>query len=211
MTKKILTVFILGIITFTLGGCFQKKVDTTTTQTGIDTQETTSSMVDKVISTEVATEKPAEQATTYEYSNKEGWFTLQVPNQRTFQENVFNSLVMLYAPQPKGDTVKENLGIITEKVEGSVNLSGYYELTKGNLETIIPDFTLISKEDIKIDGINAIKIIYKGTQQEKKLQREQVIFLKNNTAYVCTYTATQDTFDSLVKDVEAIINSFKLN
>lgn len=203
MKKKILIAILLSS-TVILGWCFQKKqAISTTTNIQEAITETTGTVAQETSSTEPV-------ATSYEYTNKEAWFTLQVPAKRTFQENIFNSLVMLYAPQEAGDTIKENLGIISEKIEGDVNLNSYYELTKGNLETIISDFTIESKEDIKIDGIDAIKLIYKGTQQDKKLQREQILLIKNNTAYISTYTATQDTFSDFVQEAEAIMMSCTL-
>jgi hypothetical protein len=45
----------------------------------------------------------------FEYINKEKGFTLTIPSAWTFQENVYGSIVILFAPQETGDATKENI------------------------------------------------------------------------------------------------------
>lgn len=135
---------------------------------------------------------------------------MQAPDAWTFQENVFNSLVMFYAPQNDGNKAKENLGILSEELTGDIDLSGYYELTRGNVESVIADYKFISTENIKIQDMDAIKLTYQGTQNQMDLEREQVMLIKGETAYVFTYTATQDSFAKHLEDADSIIDSFTL-
>ena len=85
---------------------------------------------------------------------------------------------MFFAPQATGDKIKENLGVTTTALTGDVNLTGFYELTKGNVESVINGFTLVKEEAVTINGENAMKIIYKGTESDNKLERQQVVLLK---------------------------------
>jgi hypothetical protein len=55
-----------------------------------------------------------------------------------------------------------------------------------------------------------MRIIYKGTESENKLEWQQVVLLKWTTAYVFTYTATEDTFNDFLGEVDAIINTFSI-
>lgn len=85
---------------------------------------------------------------------------------------------MFFAPQAEGDKVKENLGVTTTKLTGDVDLASFVELSKGIVEGRTKDFKIEKEEAITINGNNAMKIIYKGTNGENKLERQQVIFLQ---------------------------------
>jgi hypothetical protein len=85
---------------------------------------------------------------------------------------------MFFAPLKEGDKIKENLGIITEELTGDVQLTSYFELTKGNVESVIHDYKMEKEEAITINGENAMRIIYKGTESENKLEWQQVVLLK---------------------------------
>jgi len=85
---------------------------------------------------------------------------------------------MFFAPQKEGDNIKENLGVTTVKLTGDVQLASYFELTKGNSESVIRDYKVEKEEALTVNGENAMKIIYKGTQNDKKLERQQIVFLK---------------------------------
>lgn len=95
---------------------------------------------------------------TYEHSSKE--FTLQYPDTRTFEENVYGSLIMFFSPLGENDTLKENVGIVKKDIERSYSLDEYYTLIQPDIIKIIPNFTEVSNEIITINGIEAKKVIY---------------------------------------------------
>jgi len=74
-----------------------------------------------------------------------------LPAAWTFQENVFGSLVMFFAPQEEGDKVKENIGIVTEELTGDVQLSSYFELAKGIAESVIKEYQIVKEENTTIN------------------------------------------------------------
>lgn len=191
--KKILISTLLALVLLSLSGCFQRKE---TTEVITPTEEVN---VEKVNVEETINE-------TYKYQNKEESFSLQVPAEWTFKENVFGSLVMFFAPQEENDTTKENLGIVMNKLEGDVQLESYYQLTRGNLENVIPNFELVNETK----GEKTITFVYKGKQGETTLQRQQTLRLEGTTVYIFTYTALEDTFNDLLNDINNIINSFSL-
>jgi len=117
---------------------------------------------------------------------------------------------MFFAPQGEGDKIKENLWIVTEELTGDVQLASYFELTKGSIESVIHDYKVEKEEAITVNGGNAMKIIYKGTEGENKLEWQQIVTLKWTTAYIFTYTATEDTFNNFIDEVDAIINTFTM-
>ncbi len=144
------------------------------------------------------------------YESQTDKFSIQFPGGWTFQENVYGASVMFFSPLTKDDTLKENLGIVKKELDKEYTLNDYYTTTQPELQKLIPNFTEVSNETMQINGIDAQKLIYKGTQGDVKLQREQVYLIKNKVVYIITYTATEDTFDEYINDVETTISSLQL-
>ncbi len=143
------------------------------------------------------------------YQSQADNFSIQFPGGWTFQENVYGASVMFFSPLAKDDTLRENLGIVKKELDKEYTLTEYYTATQPELQKLIPNFTEVSNETIQINGIDAQKLIYKGTQGDVKLQREQVYLIKNKVVYIITYTATEDTFDEYIKDVDTTIRSLE--
>ncbi len=114
---------------------------------------------------------------------------------------------MIYAPQEEWDTTKENIWIVTQKLSWDIQLSSFYQLTRWNLESVIPEFELIDEtvEDEKV------VFSYKGTQAWTTLQREQTLIINEDVVYVFTYTAIEETFDNFAEEITNIVDTFKLN
>lgn len=71
---------------------------------------------------------------------------------------------MFFTPLKENDKLRENIGIMKKDLDKNYSLDEYYVLTKPELESMIPDFVEISKENISINNIDAQKLIYQGTQ-----------------------------------------------
>jgi hypothetical protein len=149
MIKKMLTLMSLTTIVVSLTGCVSK-TEPATNETLTETE---------ITETTTATETPSNEP--YEYINKDKGFSFTLPAAWTFQENVFGSLVMFFAPQTEGDKTKENLGVSIVELTGKVDLKSYYELAKGILESKTNDFKIEKEEELTINGENAMKIIFK--------------------------------------------------
>lgn len=144
------------------------------------------------------------------YENVAKWFSLQVPGTRTIQENVFQADVVFFSPLSEWDTIKENVSLLQKKLEKSLTPSEYYDITKPELAKTMTDFVEISNETININGIDAQKIIYKGTQWGLLLQREQVYLIKDKVSYVLTYTAPATTFDQFAQTVDEMVATLEI-
>ena len=71
---------------------------------------------------------------------------------------------MFFSPQLSGDTIKENMGIIKKPLDKDLTLTEYYSITKPELLKNIPGFSEVSNEAIKVNNIDAQKLIYTGNQ-----------------------------------------------
>jgi hypothetical protein len=144
------------------------------------------------------------------YKNKTDGFSLQYPGNRTFQENVYESSVMFFTPHTQGDTINENVGIMKKALDKNYTLAEYYQLTKPEIIKLIPGFTEISNETIKINDLDAQKLIYKWTQGTTKLQWEQIYLIKNKTVYIVTYTATEATFNQFNQKIDEMAATLEI-
>lgn len=144
------------------------------------------------------------------YENKKDWFSIQFPGNRTFEENVYGSAVMFFTPLTENDQLKENVGIIRQDLDKSYTLAEYYEITKPELINLIPGFSEISNETIKINGMDAQKLIYKGTQGSTNLQWEQIYLIKDKNVYIATYTATEKTFDEFAQKFDEMATTLEI-
>lgn len=189
--KKFLSLILLGWLIF-LFGCAKSSPATTiiTSTWGL------------------TTEQNAVERQTYE--SKTDGFSIQFPGTRTFQENVFGSSAMFFSPLIEWDTLKENIGVMKKALDKEYTLDEYYTFTKPELIKLIPGFTEISNETIKVNNIDAQKLIYKWTQWATKLQWEQVYLIKNKAVYIITYTATEATFDEFIQKLDEMIATLEI-
>lgn len=143
------------------------------------------------------------------YTNKKEWFSIKIPSWRDIQENKYIWRVLLSAPLKKGDKIHENLIINTDSQSGQNTIEEYYNQQKKWIENHIKNYKEILKEDFKIAKLDWIKIIYQWTLWNYNLQRQQIIFLKNWKFFLITYTATQETFQEYIWQIDDIIKSLK--
>lgn len=117
---------------------------------------------------------------------------------------------MFFTPTLSGDTLQENIGIMKKALDKDYTLDDYYAITKPELIKLIPGFTELSNETIKINDLDAQKLIYVGTQGTRKLQWEQVYLIKNKAVYILSYTATTSTFADYVQKIDEMVATLEI-
>ncbi|MCX6823941.1 MAG: PsbP-related protein [candidate division SR1 bacterium] len=191
-SKKFLSLIVVGGLLF-LFGCAKTSSPTSTLPTATGN---------------IVTEQSAAEWQTY--TNETDGFSVQYPGDRTYQENVYGSSVMFFTPTLSGDTLQENIGIMKKALDKDYTLDDYYAITKPELIKLIPGFTELSNETIKINDLDAQKLIYVGTQGTRKLQWEQVYLIKNKAVYILSYTATTSTFADYVQKIDEMVATLEI-
>ena len=90
----------------------------------------------------------------------------------------------------------------------SQTVEQYWELCKNSYNEIFSSFTLVSSEDVKMDGISAKRYVYDVTSGGREYRQLQAIVKKGAMFYVVTYTASPEAFDSYLADVDKMIENF---
>lgn len=117
---------------------------------------------------------------------------------------------MFFTPLVGDDTIKENVGIMKKILDKEYTLEDYYTITKPQLINLIPGFTEISNQSIKVNDIDAQKLIYTGTQGTTQLKWEQVYLIKDKAVYIITYTATAATFNDFVQKIDEMVSTLEI-
>ena len=92
----------------------------------------------------------------------------------------------------------------------SQTVEQYWEHCEKSYNEIFSSFTLISSEDVKMDGLSAKKYVYDVTSGAETYRQLQAIVKKGAMFYVVTYTASPEAFDSHLADVDKMIENFDI-
>jgi hypothetical protein len=141
------------------------------------------------------------------YSNPNLGFTLEYPSNWTKQE----SLVFI---SPQGGTdnrFPEVISINTEVLPSSdFSLDRYSEAALGQMERI-RDFKLLNSSSTTLAGLPAHKVVYTFTgESQTPLQNLHVWTVKDGIAYIVTYNATPEEFDSSLPALQSVLDTFRL-
>lgn len=115
---------------------------------------------------------------------------------------------------------RASINVIVEDISAyNFSLEDYLELSEENLELVSDIMTPINTYNngnaikLNVNGVDAYKIIYglnlsnQGVSLEVK--NMQILFIKNKKAYVVTYQALNDQFDTFSAYADKAIESFR--
>jgi len=110
-------------------------------------------------------------------------------------------------PEGPDDKFADNFNLTKQDLSGQpVDLKKYDSISEWQITTTLgPQAILESK-----DAGDHHSITFKGHYQGNDLKWKQLYFIKNEKAYLLTFTAEEKTFDKYSDIAESIFNSFKL-
>jgi hypothetical protein len=111
-------------------------------------------------------------------------------------------IYIVYSPAQENATFRENYNLTIEKLQRKYSVSEYYNAAFENLKKIIPDIKVIDQKDNYY--------IYTFTYNNVSLQQLQYIVIKNNNAYIVTFSSTPETFDNYKETFLNIAKSFEI-
>jgi len=145
------------------------------------------------------------------YENPTHGIRIKYPKDWTMQEGFMGTVVVFLSPKADAsDVFQENLNVGVEDLSGvSITLDEYTELTIDQMGQFITDFTVIESGKTTLAGNPAYKIVYTGSQAQYSIKWMQIWAIKDDKAYLITYTAETDSFSDFLEIVEAMISSFE--
>lgn len=144
------------------------------------------------------------------YRNPEFSFSIAYFPDWELQEDFMGTVVVFLSPQENSaDQFRDNINIVVEDLGAvELDLDEYIELSTTALESLITDFDLLESHDLDLAGVPAKEIIFTGSQGVFELKWWQVYLIKNDQAYVITFTAEADFFDDYIEFAEDMVASF---
>lgn len=143
------------------------------------------------------------------YDNPNYGIELERPKNWSIQEedDLFEPGFMLLAPEENNqDNFRERVKVSVENLSKPLSTNEYAEKT---LREIKKSNTIIEQpQDITFANREGRKIIYTG---QDGMKRMEVWTIKNQKAYIATYTAEPDQFDKFSKQAKKIIESIEIN
>jgi len=145
-------------------------------------------------------------AESYEISYPEKWVKQAKPN-----------MVLFLSPQKnKTDFFQENVNVMLQDLSSQpMTLEEYTDLTKQQVTQALGASAIISLKDMNFAGQKAKEMIYNMPKNPMagrnfNLKLRQIWFVKENKAYLFTYTAEKDEYENYLEVAKQTIDSFKL-
>ncbi len=202
MEKRKLISTLLFIFCFVVTGCDTK------VQPNIKSIQIENTQNESINNEQIEEIELWEETEYIEYENKKNNFKIQIPNNWTFQEEIdwFN----IEIKTPKNDSINENLGIIVQELQTKQTLESYTESTIKWLTDLYESYNEIDKQNIEINSIKGLILTYELSENWYEIKAQQAVLLDDNKAYVFQYTATKDTFNQYINEINYILNSFNI-
>ncbi len=122
------------------------------------------------------------------------------------QSGISGTNFILFAPN-QSPTFRDNLNLIIQDLKGqNIDLKKFTEISVEQIKQYFTNANIILSETTA----GKHKIVYTGTQGQLNLKWEQYYWVKNEKAYILTFTADQLSFDKQIEEVNSIMDSFKI-
>ncbi|MGL5940698.1 MAG: protein kinase domain-containing protein [Waterburya sp.] len=125
------------------------------------------------------------------------------------RDDFFATGVIFFAPLENAqDTFKEQVSILVEVLPQDMSLAKYTEESIAEIKKL-SDPNVSTAQTVNLGKQEARQVIYNGEENGNPVRRMQTWSIKNNQAYVITYTAQPDSYESYLPTVEKMIESFE--
>lgn len=140
-------------------------------------------------------------------------YGIKYPNSWTlFKDDDLGEAIHVVAPKSGGDDeFTENVSVIVQDLSGyNIDLDNYVKLAEKQIEETVNEGTILSSQRFEAGTVRSHKIIYKGEIKGFNLKLIRYYQLKNEKAYILTYTALDKDFEKHKLFGQQILNSFRL-
>lgn len=122
------------------------------------------------------------------------------------------SLFAISSPLTSSDDgFSENVNLLTQSLKGyGFDLDKYASLNKEQIAQGIPGSKILEDKRVKKEDYEYHMIVISAFMQGRDLKLKQWYIIKDEKAYVLTFTAMKDEYDDFIKTGDQILNSFKI-
>lgn len=120
--------------------------------------------------------------------------------------------LVIFSPlENEEDKFSENINIMIQDLDNqNIDLERYKEISDNQIRELFADSEVFESAVIKSNGADYYKMIYTMMQGDFRLKITSICFIKNDKAYLATFTVELDKYDNYKKVGNEILSSFKL-
>lgn len=119
--------------------------------------------------------------------------------------------IVLSTAENKTDSFRENINLTVEELpQIDATLANYAAVTEEHIKTFIKNVRIVDSETVGDGADEYHKLVYEGKQGKKDLTYEQYIRVKENKAYVLTFTSKRNEYENYKSIAEKIMCSFRI-
>lgn len=150
------------------------------------------------------------------YQNNTYKFRMQYPEKWTMEEGAYSTIVSFKSPEEPGDTLIENVNVVTEDVSQVADITPEkYEKAAVDLIKQSPqlkEFKQVESKSMTLAGQPGRSLVYtaKYALNNSSLHARQYLTIKNKTVYIITYTSSQEKPDAFMDEVQKMVNSLEI-
>jgi len=109
------------------------------------------------------------------------------------------------------DKFSENVNVLIQNLEGqNIDLGKYKQITDKQLTDLATDSKIYESSISKTDKGEFFRITYAMTQGTFRIKITSICFIRNDKAYLATFSSEFDKYDNYKKIGEEILSSFSL-
>lgn len=138
----------------------------------------------------------------FEISYPDGW--------RVDTSGTMNSKVFFFSPlEGPEDKFSENLNVMMQNLGGhQIDIQKYKEISEQQIKVMFSDGRLLESKVVDNNGREEYRLLYEFSQGIFKLKVSAICFIKNDMAYLATFTSEMSKFERYQKTAERMLVSF---
>ncbi len=146
--------------------------------------------------------------TNFSIINREN-YSISYPSTLRIDESRTGIEFVIYAKRENSeDDFSENINLVIQDLKNmNIDLNKYVAITE---DQIINAGILIESKRIKKNNFEFHRIVYKATMDNRELKFIQYDFVKEEKAYILTFTSELEEFDNYSKVMEGVMKNFVL-
>lgn len=143
----------------------------------------------------------------------ENTYSVQYPEnwELNTDKSMGTSFILFTQQTSTDDKFRENVNLIIQNLEGyNLNLDDYVTISEEQINKMVTNGKIIESKRLFKNNSEFQKVIFTGDQGIFKLKFVQYYFIKDEKAFVLTFTSEQEQFENYKLISEKILASFIL-
>lgn len=136
-------------------------------------------------------------------------FTVAIPEGWEVQRDYEGTDLMVMSPTGITDSFRENFNVIVTTDAGGLSLDDYYTQSLEYFRSSAPNFEMLGKGSDRINGTDVLWMDYKFDYSDRTIYGKQYYALKDNKAYVITYSGESASNDPMKEIFSSTVKTMK--